>query len=431
MPCHCLLQASEDLVICAVVHSSIAAALGLALDNPRSTPAAPQPVRIPPPVPPSSVNTANLRPAQPQSAPGPLPLAPSVAPSSAAAAQPSGSAAAGPAVRPLVPPAAGPAVRPAVAAQPNSSAAAGPPVRPLVPPAAGPAVRPLVSLAVLSTQPAAASVNAHASSSTPQLPAVFSTSTVGATALGRSTLVFPSLQPAPAPPVAQGPRPGQTQAAPTGPHNPTPQPADAQSGLPAASPLQPGSAAIPNALPSAPATGIANLHPASSSTPSVMAHVGQASQQLMPQIQPPTALPPASTQTRAPLLQPHATQVTGTPLHLQTPAVARQAPPGSVPGQTTGPGQPAGPAGQSTAVPLQRAAVGSRVQVDEQAWQLASDVLAAGGTSTTVAAVSTAAQQVGPTSPCCSTQMSGSQCDAYFGAAPPLSCQCISVNFAA
>ena len=367
-----------------MVHSSIAAALGLSSDNPRSTPAAPQPVRIPPPVPPGSINTTGQRPVQPQSAPGPLPLAPSVTPSSAVAAQPNVSAATGPAVRPLVPPAAGPAVCPAV------------------PLAAGPAVRPLVASAAPSTQPATASVNAPASSSNPQLPAVFSTSTTGATALGRSTLVSPSLQPAPAPLVAQGPRPGQTQAAPAGPNNPTPQPADAQSGLPVASPLQPGSAAIYNALPSATPTGTSSLQPLSSSTASLTAHTGQASQRPLPQTQLPTALPTALTQTGAPLLQPHATPVLGNPL--QTPAMARQAPPGSVTGQTVGPGQTARQAGQGTAVPSQRAAVGSRVQVEEQAWQLASDVLAAGGTSTTVAAVSTAAQQVGPTSPCCSTE---------------------------
>ena len=49
---------------------------------------------------------------------------------------------------------------------------------------------------------------------------------------------------------------------------------------------------------------------------------------------------------------------------------------------------------QGLALMGQRAAGGGQTEVPDEAWQLASDVLAAGGTSTTVAAVSTAAQQV-------------------------------------
>lgn len=367
-------------MLCAVVHSSIAAASSLSADSLRAISTSAPTVHIPPAVPLSQTT------ATPPSANTSLAQVPRISPSAALASQVVLESGAVSQAGALLPHSNAPASIPLTSAQLQQASTAAS------------TASSAVQHAIPASAPAVAAPG-HASSAPVLQPVALATPSVVAaplaghahTPVGLGALVPPSLPTGP----AQAQRAGQAPAAPAGPSLSAPQDAVAQAvaPIPASSSSQPTSA-----TPSTSVTPGPQPAPSATST----APVGPIAQPIAirPSLIQPSGMSPAPVPHAHSHLQ-HSQAALPTALPTQTqPAVqARQGQPGVLPGQLQSPGarQP-----HSTAA-TQRAAVGGRTQVAKEAWQLASDVLAAGGTSTTVAAVSTAAQQVGP---CCSGQQS-------------------------
>ena len=383
---HLHVQAAEDLVLCAMVRSAITAALGLPLDAvPGSHPTAPRPS-------PPTFNSNPLQPAgAPSQQPHPMAAAQAARPPSCMTTATAFGAGGGINIAPR------PAGQQASSVS-SLTALIGQPLPPASQPPAHPTSTPASSPATAAVAP----VLAH-STSTPAVATVPTAAVATMAAFSSATGQAPTgnvsvgvSRPMPAVPQATMPQmpPGASAVATTG-----SQLTNAAATAAHHSATAPGVPSMSAAALSQPPTSTAGVRLPAVAAPQLSStSAGLGGEPPQPGIVPlpvtvsaargptpgsrnilltPTMLPPQpSTAVSTSVGQQQ--QVSGT---AAAPQAARAFAPAAWAGSAgVGPGQGAG--GTRTAA------------VGEDVWQLASDVMAAGGTATTAAAVTTAAQQV-------------------------------------